>query len=154
MNEVLIDAHGPDHGLRVEVDGEYVHIADYSEFCEENAETGRWEAVYRETTVYLSELLNPNGIHRGIYMGDDGSPDKRGRERLHDVIIYASISFLAYWGGEETIVDIDRDGGACAFFGEFWGDYAVPGDYQRCSACQDKRDARLRDAVCAYAYGS
>jgi hypothetical protein len=155
--DIYIDAHGPDHGLMVAFDGSDVHIADYSEFCEENAETGRWEAVYRETRVPIAELLSPTGKHRGCYSGDDGSTDKHGRERMESVIISAAIAYLGYWGVSsdgETIVDIDNDGGACGFFSEYWGDYAEPGDYQICSACQDRRDSQLRSAVTSYAYGS
>jgi hypothetical protein len=150
--DIYIDAHGPDHGLMVAFDGSDVHIADYSEFCEENHETGRWEAVYRETRVDIAELLSPNGKH-----DFDDHRELTGRERMESVIISAATGWLAYWGVDsdgETIVDIDRDGGACAFFSEYWGDYAEPGDYQICSACQDRRDSQLRSAVTSYAYGS
>ncbi len=161
---VLIDCHGPDHGLSVVWDGSTVTIADYSEACEANLETGRWEGYYRETTVDIADLLNPKGEHRGCYQssrlsyGPDGP--LKGREKLHEIIIEASIQWMAYWGfssDETTIVDVETDGGACGFFGEYWGERETGTDAElliRCSVCAETRRKDLADAVCEYAYGA
>lgn len=152
IGEVYIDAHGPDHGLMVASDGETVTIRDYSEFCEENAETGRWEGVYRDTRVDIRELFDPKGKHlEHVDLTDNVGHENRPRKA--DIIINAALAWIGYWGcssDDTTIVDVEHDGGACSFFGEYDSDTDA-GDL-RCEACQEREAKSLRSAVCEYAY--
>lgn len=150
LGDILIDAHGPGHGLMVASDNATVTIRAYSEFCEPNAQTGRWEGVYEETTVDIRELFRPDARHLEHV---DLTNNRPGRNRKADIIINAALAWIAYWGcssDDQTIVDIETDGGSCGFFGEYW-----PGtdeQHLRCEVCEANRAESLRSAVCSYAY--
>ncbi len=150
IGDVFIDAHGSDHGLMVASDGETVTIREYSEFCEPNEQTGRWEGTYTETSVDIRELFRPDARHLEHV---DLTNNRPGRNRKADIIINAALAWISYHGGSsdnETIVDVETDGGPCGFFGEYW-----PGTdekHLRCEACETKRARDLADAVCSYAY--
>ncbi len=152
IGDVFIDAHGAGHGLMVASDGETVTIHTYGEFCEANAQTGRWEGVYEEISVDIRELFNPKGKHLE-YVDLSDNVGHEDRNRKADIIINAALAWMAYWGGssdDTTIVDIETDGGSCSFFGEYW-----PGTEEkhlRCELCETKRARDLADAVCSYAY--
>lgn len=152
IGDVFIDAHGPDHGLMVASDGETVTIRDYSEFCEANAQTGRWEGVHRDVCVDIRELFKPGAPHlEHVDLANNAGHEDRNRKA--DIIINAALAWMAYWGGssdDTTIVDIETDGGPCSFFSEYW-----PGaneKHLRCEVCETRRARDLADAVCRYAY--
>jgi hypothetical protein len=135
MSNILIDAHGPDHGLRVEYDYDTVTIADYVEFPEPDAETGKWEACYREVTIPLKEVLDPNGKHQGCYQSS--KTNLHGKDKLHDAIITAAIAWLGYWGADSDQEEIvEAEGGACRFFDTYWGPPDKAKDYPKCELCQ------------------
>lgn len=151
IGDVFIDAHGPGHGLMVASDGETVTIHTYGEFSEANAQTGRWEGVYEETSVDIRELFRPDAPHlKHADIVTDTHPD---RSRKADIIINAALAWLSYWGcssDDTTIVDIETDGGSCGYFSEYW-----PGTEEkhlRCELCEAKRAQDLAFRVCEYAY--
>lgn len=115
---VLIDAHGPDHGLRVAIVGRgnsrLVEIKEFAQACEPN-ERGGMETWLHVAHVELSKLLDPKGKHRDCYSGD--TPGKG--DSVQHSIISAAIAYLAYWGGEAEY--LDDDSAPCEHFGMYWG---------------------------------
>ena len=111
----LIDAHGTDHGLYVGYDysDRTVTIKEWFEFPEENPDSGKWEGGIHETTVDLAELLNPQNPHYDVANLDR-------RQGVRETIIDLSTAYLAYYGGESEVLDLD-DESPCNHFGLYWG---------------------------------
>lgn len=132
----LINAHGPDHGLSVEVSLEprsryrpawrtTVTIRQWGECCEPD-EHGSYSPHVQEATVDLRTLLT------GAWHVHGNFPSMRDR------LINAALNYLGHWGGEENYVDDDDR--PCQHFGSYWGRRnGVPyPDHMTCATCGAK----------------
>ena len=101
---MLIDAHGPGHGLSVEVDITYSHnvtIRQWGE-CSEPDEHGSYTPHIQEATIALRDLLDRNGKHYR-------SANLWGEQSQHGKIVALALAWLGYWGGsEDHVSDDDR----------------------------------------------
>jgi hypothetical protein len=109
----LIDAHGSDHGLSVEVERRQVTIRQWAEYDEPD-EDGSYSPHIQMATVDLATLLDSTAVHMK-HSGNPPSVHKGMRDRVVD----AALAWLSYWGGEEERVD-DGDR-PCQHFGSYWG---------------------------------
>ena len=89
---ILIDAHGTDHGLRVECSNREVTIVQWGELCEPD-ESGSYRPHLHETTMTLAECLVR------VEFGHHSSQKSR--------VISGALSHLFHFGGEETFLDDD-----------------------------------------------
>ena len=117
---ILIDAHGPDHGLRVEV-CTYSHTVtavQWGELCEPDHE----DEVHPRTTeivIALRECLE--------YAAKDG----RWHDSQRDRVICGALHYLSHWGG--TVYWYPEGTTPCQHFDH---DPAVP-----CAVCREASDA-------------
>lgn len=119
----LIDAHGPDHGLRVVVNlrdrwtfgktETTVEIVQWGESSEPD-DRGSYSPHLHRVEVPLDKLLTGRHVDR-----DTGYKRSGVRER----ILSAATAYLGYYGGEEELLDEgDRP---CQHFGMEWGRHQV-----------------------------
>jgi len=98
---ILIDAHGPDHGLKIEVTSRHcVVVEQWGECCEPD-EHGSYSPHIQHVEVLLRDLLDSSAPH---YSGAGAS-----HKSMHDKVKDLALAYLGYWGGEERYVsDEDR----------------------------------------------
>jgi len=131
MNIVYIDAHGPDHGLKIEIDTDRheVTVRQWSECCEPNDE-GSYSPHIQTATVELSRLLDPKAEHlRGRVLD---------RSSMRRKVADAALCWLGYWGGDEEPCEDDER--PCDYFGSYWGrhqakDAKARPEHYRCDTC-------------------
>lgn len=93
---ILIDAHGPDHGLYIDITRREVTIRQWCEADEPDPETGECHKHICEAQVSLAALVAHWRKHH------------RSRPRtksMRDKIVDLALAWFSYYGGEETPVD-------------------------------------------------
>ena len=132
----LIDAHGPDHGLYVGYDhsDRTVTIKEWFELSEANPDSGKQEGGITQTTVDLAELLHPENPHYD-------TANLNRSQGIRETIIDLATAYLAYYGGESKLFDLD-DESSCNHFALYWGPsnpqgVDVLGDPIGCEVCRN-----------------
>lgn len=103
------DKKDPTNALRVERNGGYVDISEWTDMYAATGEPAdEGDVLRQDARVDLYELLDPTGKHRGIYSGDAKAGlgeilllEPRDQEKA---VVAAAISWMAYHGGEESHV--------------------------------------------------
>jgi hypothetical protein len=101
----LIDAHGADHGLSVEVHNHDVTIRQWAECCEPD-EHGSYSPHIQVARMSLRKLLDRSQPHFRMGVSFDS---------MHARIIKAALHWLDYYGGDEERVSDDDT--PCQHFG-------------------------------------
>lgn len=124
---ILIDAHGSDNGLKIELDNRDVVLSQWGKLCEPN-EHGSYCPRISSVTVSLRECLE--------YAFRDG----RRNDSMHGRVITGALAYHSYWGGEEEWVSDDDC--PCQHFGMEWpllGDNYP--EHMICSECGAKPES-------------
>lgn len=111
----LIDAHGPGHGFRVELDNDRSEVSLYqwAELCEAD-EDGSVQPRITRVTMAISNCLELS------------RRDGRAFASQRDRVIAGAINYLFEHGENEHTLVADDDT-ACDHFGRYWGSLEVPG---------------------------
>jgi hypothetical protein len=104
----LINAHGDNHGLFVEVDT-WNHLVDIGQWWEANDpdEDGVWRSYLEHVQVKLAELLDPKQPHM-----ESVNPHTSQTQR----VIQAALAYLSHWGGGTDGIDDTTGEYPCGYF--------------------------------------
>lgn len=103
------DEDEPTSGLKVERNGGYIDITEWTDVYDATGEPeSEGDILRQDARVDIYELLDPASKHRGTYSGDKQNAlgdillmNDREQEKA---VVAAAISYLAYFGGEESHV--------------------------------------------------
>jgi hypothetical protein len=113
------DEKNPESGLQVDVRNGNVEFTQWDLTPEPDDPGYRedWEerpVVKVSNALDLVELMDPSGVWRGSYVGDEETVDldqvvawwgKGETERAEKAIVAAALSYLGYYGGSEEMVE-------------------------------------------------
>lgn len=96
LTMVLFDAHGPDHGLSVSLDGGDVTVTDW---CQGDGDPD--EGDYTPTHLHRATMDLATCLKYAAKSGRAPFDSQRDR------VIQGALEYLSYWGGEEELLDDD-----------------------------------------------